>query len=88
MKIVYQGLRSRSLWQRDHARRNRPLLERDHSPDEDGGTVEDAEGTRKRKRGGGRPAAGADFWTLFSKFLAAKGKEWGMDMVNSLAWRT
>lgn len=71
---------------RDHARRNRSLLDRDNSPDADAVVIEAP--TRKRKRGAGRPAAGADFWSLLSVFLVGKGKEWGSDILNSTGWRS
>ena len=50
----------------------------------DGAIIEEV--TKKRKHGAGRPAAGEDFWSLFSVFLVAKGKEWGTDIMNSAGW--
>ena len=79
-----------SVWgglERDHARRNRALLDKDNAVEGDGPLPEEGEGRRKRKRGGGRPAAGSDFWAIFSSFLMAKGKEWGGDIVTSAGWR-
>lgn len=42
----------------------------------------------KRKKSGGRPPRGEDFWSKFLTWVQSKEKDWGSDMQESEGWQT